>query len=59
MLTKYMDQDECRSIWLSRNPMGRMGNPEELCGAVIMLCSGAGNHMNGADIVIDGGQILF
>lgn len=28
-----------RKIWTSRNPMGRMGDPEELTGAVVLLCS--------------------
>ncbi|KAJ3965033.1 hypothetical protein EV361DRAFT_955394 [Lentinula raphanica] len=37
------------------NPMGRMGDVEELSGAVILLCSKrAGRYINGADIVVDG-----
>lgn len=36
-----------------------MGQPEELTGAVVLLTSNAGSYINGADIVIDGGQILF
>lgn len=39
--------------------MGRMGQPEELTGAVVLLASKAGSYITGADIVIDGGQILF
>ncbi|ESK91960.1 short chain dehydrogenase reductase family [Moniliophthora roreri MCA 2997] len=31
--------EACRRIWTSRNPMGRMGDPEELVGAVVLLCS--------------------
>jgi len=50
---------DARSIWASRNPMGRMGSPSEVVGAVVLLCSGAGTYMNGTDIVVDGGQILF
>ena len=49
----------CRETWTSRNPTGRMGSPQELEGAVVLLCSAAGSYMNGADIVVDGGQILF
>jgi len=46
--------EEARSIWASKNPMGRMGDPEELAGAVVLLCSRAGRYINGADIIIDG-----
>ena len=48
-----------RRIWAERNPMGRMGKPVELTGAVILLCSGAGTYIHGADIILDGGQLCF
>ncbi|KAL8669845.1 MAG: hypothetical protein Q9168_005585 [Polycauliona sp. 1 TL-2023] len=51
--------DEARDTWTKRNPMGRMGQPEELTGPVVMLCSGAGSYITGADLVVDGGQICF
>ncbi|KAL9002337.1 MAG: hypothetical protein Q9188_004725 [Gyalolechia gomerana] len=50
---------EARRTWTGRNPMGRMGKPEELTGPVVMLCSGAGSYITGADLVVDGGQICF
>ena len=47
--------EEARRMWSERLPMGRMGNPEELCGAVVLLSSKvAGRYMTGADIVVDG-----
>ncbi|KAF1813425.1 NAD(P)-binding protein [Eremomyces bilateralis CBS 781.70] len=48
-----------REQWNARNPMGRMGTPEELAGPLIMLCSYAGSFINGADIVVDGGACVF
>lgn len=51
---------EIRDIWASRNPMGRMGDVEEIVGVVVMLSSGrAGRYINGADIVVDGGATVF
>lgn len=41
--------EESKKIWLSRNPLGRMGQPDELCGAAVMLASRAGSYFNGSD----------
>jgi len=50
---------EARQIWADRNPLGRMGVPSELTGAIVLLSSNAGSYINGADIVVDGGAIVF
>jgi NAD(P)-dependent dehydrogenase (short-subunit alcohol dehydrogenase family) len=42
---------------LHTNPMKRIGDPDEIAGAAIMLSSKAGNYINGQTIVIDGGTI--
>lgn len=46
--------ENARNAWAARNPMGRMGVPQELCGPIVLLCSQAGSFMNGADLVVDG-----
>ncbi|KAL8715766.1 MAG: hypothetical protein Q9220_000433 [cf. Caloplaca sp. 1 TL-2023] len=51
--------EDARRTWTERNPMGRMGQPEELTGSVVLLCSSAGSYITGADLVVDGGQICF
>ena len=51
--------ENARSIWAERNPMGRMGDPWELTGPLILLCSNAGRYINGADLVVDGGAMVF
>ena len=41
--------------WESLTPMGRLGEPEELRGAVLYLASDASSYMTGHDLVSDGG----
>ena len=41
--------------FLTRIPMKRFGNVEELCGAAIFLSSDAASYVNGEVIVVDGG----
>ncbi|PGH02750.1 hypothetical protein GX51_04484 [Blastomyces parvus] len=39
-------------------PRGRLGEPEDIAGVMIYLCSPAGNYVNGVDIAVDGGRHL-
>jgi NAD(P)-dependent dehydrogenase (short-subunit alcohol dehydrogenase family) len=39
--------------------MGRFGDPEELTGAVVWLCSDASSFVTGTVIPIDGGFSAF
>lgn len=38
---------------------GRVGTPQDMAGAVLYLCSRAGEYITGASIVVDGGTIVM
>ncbi|KAJ2974368.1 hypothetical protein NQ176_g6094 [Zarea fungicola] len=49
-----------RDVWNSRCPMGRMGDPEEMTGPAVLLCSNtAGRYITGADLIVDGGSMCL
>jgi NAD(P)-dependent dehydrogenase (short-subunit alcohol dehydrogenase family) len=40
---------------IAAHPIGRLGNPEELGGGVVYLCSSSASFVTGSELVIDGG----
>ena len=42
-------------IWMTFSVMKRLGRPEEMCGAALLLASNAGSFMTGSNVVVDGG----
>lgn len=44
---------------VNRVPMKRIGQPDELVGAVVFLLSDASSYITGQDLVIDGGYTLW
>lgn len=52
------DPDEMRRTFMARQPMGRLGEPEEMAEAAIFLASDACRFMTGQVVVVDGGQTL-
>lgn len=44
-----------RDEWLHRIPVGRLADPSDLKGAVVLLASDASKYITGSEIVVDGG----
>jgi 2-deoxy-D-gluconate 3-dehydrogenase len=54
--TKALQQDETRNRQiLERIPAGRWGEPSDLSGAAVFLCSAASDYVSGHVLVVDGG----
>ncbi len=56
-LEKYHrnEKEKVRAELNERQPLGRMGKPEEIAKLALYLCSAAADFINGAVIAIDGG----
>jgi NAD(P)-dependent dehydrogenase (short-subunit alcohol dehydrogenase family) len=59
--------DFARALWENpemlkrrnaQTPLGRIGEPDEIAGAAVMLASQAGSYMTGQTIVVDGGVTI-
>ena len=50
--------DEQKQQILSRTPVGRLGEPEDIGHAVLFLCSAAGAYISGASLPVDGGTSI-
>lgn len=62
MRTPLIESEPVRNmvpLWLERTPMKRLGEVEDLQGAVVYLASEASDFMTGHDMVIDGGFTLW
>jgi 2-deoxy-D-gluconate 3-dehydrogenase len=56
--TAALQRDEVRNRQiLERIPAGRWGEPEDLAGAVVFLCSAASDYLHGHVLAVDGGWL--
>lgn len=53
-VTKNYDPEIVKAM-VAREPIGRLGEPEEVAGAVVWLCSPAASFMIGHALAVDGG----
>ncbi len=47
------------NLVIKKTPIGRMGKPDELVGALVYLLSDASKFVNGSEIQVDGGFVAF
>lgn len=54
-----MQQTETENAFAETLPVGRIGNPEEIKGAALLLASGASSFMTGSIVSVDGGALSW
>ena len=52
-----LSNEKVRNKIISKTPLKRLGNPEELEGAVMLLASDASSFITGQKIYVDGGWL--
>lgn len=58
-MTKALQEDPVRSVEIREHiPAGHWGEPHELMGAMVFLCSAASDYINGVMLPVDGGYLL-
>ncbi len=57
MTQARLDDPAHRARLLAREPMGRVGEPEEVAAAVVWLCSDAASFVTGHALSVDGGWV--
>lgn len=58
MLQAFMNDDPIvKKMTLDTCPMGRMGRPEEIAEAAVLLCSDAASFVSGESMSVDGASV--
>ena len=59
MIAPFLDTQEYREWILDAIPAGRVGQPDEIVGAVLFLASPASNMVAGHNLLVDGGRTVI
>lgn len=52
---KPVTREQMSKIWKQNIPMQRMGNPEEIAGAITFMASSDASYITGSSLMVDGG----
>ncbi|MUN41296.1 SDR family NAD(P)-dependent oxidoreductase [Actinomadura litoris] len=58
MTAGLMENPEARAAWESRIPLGKIATTDDIAPLVVFLASAQADHITGAVIQVDGGQLL-
>lgn len=59
-MTAHLRENEVQmKKWLEDIPLGRLGDPEDVTGLVLFLCSDAARYITGQAINVDGGKVML
>jgi len=59
-MTAHLRQNEAQmKQWLQDIPQGRLGEPDDVVGLVLFLCSDASAYITGQAINVDGGKVML
>ncbi len=59
-MTAHLRQNEAQlKKWLEDIPLGRLGEPADVTGPVLFLCSDAARYITGQAINVDGGKVML
>jgi NAD(P)-dependent dehydrogenase (short-subunit alcohol dehydrogenase family) len=57
MTAPLMNEPELMNLMVASEPIGRVGNPQEVAESVVWLCSDAASFVTGHTMTVDGGYV--
>jgi NAD(P)-dependent dehydrogenase (short-subunit alcohol dehydrogenase family) len=57
--SSHGDVESGRRARVKGIPVGRLGKPQDIANAVLFLASDEASFVNGAELVVDGGQLIL